>query len=275
MQHPKGIAVVLGVILGLVVVGAVVGGVFLIRGESKTQAPAANANAALQLVCSVDADCVSYCGGDPCYQPICGVTTIGAAGSCTCRSTCGPIAPGGNTNATTNVNTNSTANVNTSTNANTNSTVSTTSWKLYTNTKYGYSIQYPANWILNTNALSSGDLYILTHERQQKLDAQQVVRMMDIGVKVYESTSALPNNSVKKLSFEDWIKQEADSFGFIQRRPITVDGVVGYQGIGSDDGVFYIIFVQKGSRVYKLETGDTKTPTPTEQAMINSFTFTE
>jgi hypothetical protein len=98
---------------------------------------------------------------------------------------------------------------------------------------------------------------------------------MDIGIKVYTSASDLPNNSVKKLSFEDWIEQAADSYGFIQRKSITLDGVVGYQGLGSGDGVSYIVFVQNGSNIYKLETGDTQTPTQTEQTIINSFTFTE
>lgn len=150
MQQPKGIAVVLGVIFGLVVVGAVVAGILLIKGELKNPSPVTNTNTALQLACSNDADCISYCGGDPSYQPTCGVTTIGAAGSCTCRSKSGIPATTGNTNATTSTNvnsaTNANVNANVSTNANTNSTVSTTSWKLYTNTDFGYTIKYPSDW---------------------------------------------------------------------------------------------------------------------------------
>lgn len=155
MQQPKGIAVVLGVILGLVVIGAVIAGVLLFKSESKKPIPATNTNTALQLGCSVDSDCSSYCGVDPCFQPICGVTTIGAAGSCTCRSTCGPIVPGGNTNAAANTNTN--ANVNVSTNVNANSSASTAGWKTYTNTKHAYSVLYPSDWRVNTQGACSLD----------------------------------------------------------------------------------------------------------------------
>ncbi|MEK7518742.1 MAG: hypothetical protein AAB424_01965 [Patescibacteria group bacterium] len=162
MQQPKGIAVVLGVLLGLVVVGTVVGGVLFFRGEFKSQiattpakggsASGGNTNAALQLTCNSDADCISYCGGDPNYQPTCGVSTIGGAGSCTCRSTTGVTVTTGNTNVR--VNMNATVNANSSapggagsgTAGNTNSTVSTTSWKLYTNTDFGYTIKYPSDW---------------------------------------------------------------------------------------------------------------------------------
>jgi hypothetical protein len=165
MQQPKGIAVVLGVVFSLLIVGAVVGGVLLFKYESKTPLEPVNANAALQLGCTVDADCVSYCGTDPCYQPICGVTKIGAAGSCTCRSICGPIVTGGNTNATTNVNvnsaTNTNSNVNSSTNANTNSTVSTTSWKLYTNAVLGFSFQYPANYRLHERVTGESEKLVV------------------------------------------------------------------------------------------------------------------
>lgn len=149
MQQQKGIAVVLGVILGLVVVGVVVTGILLIRKSQPIQVPISTTNTALKLSCNVDADCSTYCGADPCYQPICGVSAIGEAGSCTCRSICGPIVTGGNTNAKANTNAsnaNINSNVNTSTNENTNSTVSTTSWKMYTNTDFGYTIKYPSDW---------------------------------------------------------------------------------------------------------------------------------
>lgn len=166
MRQPKGIAVVLGVILGLIVIGAIVGGIVLMRESHTTPTPAANTNATLQLGCSVDADCSTYCGADPCFQPICGVSSIGESGSCTCRSICGPIGNTGNTNTSGNVNistnTNATVNTNTSTNSNTNTAVNTAGWKTYTDTKYGYSFNYPASWretvyVVDANSPLSGD----------------------------------------------------------------------------------------------------------------------
>ncbi|MDP2789615.1 MAG: PsbP-related protein [bacterium] len=158
MQQPKGIAVVLGVLLGLVVVGVVVGGILLFKGESKTQIPVVNTNTALQLVCNSDADCISYCGGDSNYQPICGVTVIGAAGFCTCRSIAGSAVTTGNTNVTTNTNTNANANVNASTNANTSSTVSTTSWKMYSDPQTRFTFLYPTDGVISTTELQVNQL---------------------------------------------------------------------------------------------------------------------
>lgn len=136
-----------------------------------------------------------------------------------------------------------------------------------------YSIKYPTDWLLDTQSIKDNFLYLLTKDRKQNLDAGKIVRVFDVSVKVYQSVSELPNNQTKKLSFENWIKQEADGFGFIQRKSIVVDGVSGYQGVGSGDGESYLIFVQKGNLIYQIETGDTTTPTATEQKVINSFKF--
>ncbi|MEK7631900.1 MAG: hypothetical protein AAB445_03470 [Patescibacteria group bacterium] len=139
MQHPRGIAVILGVVISLGIIAVAVTGVVLI--QRKPAAPAAtNTNAALNLACTIDADCSSYCGADACFQPICGTTTIGGTGSCTCRSLCGPIVPAANTNTS--------VNVNASTNANTNTAVDPTAgWKTYTNATQGYSVKYPSDWV--------------------------------------------------------------------------------------------------------------------------------
>ena len=149
MQQPRGIAVILGVVISLGIIAVVVTGVVLI--QRKPAVPAAtNTNTALNLACTIDADCSSYCGADACYQPICGTTTIGGTGSCTCRSLCGPIVPAANTNAS--------ANVNASTNANINSSVSTAGWKTYTNSDTGYSFMYPPSF--SVQAEVSGDVVI-------------------------------------------------------------------------------------------------------------------
>lgn len=143
MQHPRGIAVVLGVVISLGIIAVVVTGVVLI--QRKPAVPAAtNTNGALNLACTIDADCSSYCGADSCYQPICGTNTIGGTGSCTCRSLCGPIAPATNSNTTTN--------------ANVNSSVSTAGWSTYTNTAAGYTFLYPPTFGVSVE--SGGDVSI-------------------------------------------------------------------------------------------------------------------
>lgn len=202
MQQPKGIAVVLGVIFGLLVIGAVIGGVLLFKDESKTKAPVTNTNTALQLGCSVDADCSTYCGADPCYQPICGVTTIGEAGSCTCRSICGPIVTSGNTNTTTNTNasnTNTSANTNAATN--TNNTVSTTSWKLYTNTELGFTLKFPSTWEGYTvGAVTSNNSIKFTHPKKVSSkgnpgEVSFIITRLNKGVAIPQGSSLIQENA--------------------------------------------------------------------------------
>ncbi len=187
-----------------------------------------------------------------------------------------------NTNSTANVNsvsnvnmsTNSSANVNVSVDINTDTVVGNTSdWQTYENGELNYSIKYPSDWNLDTEYISQGSLYILSKERQQKLDAGEIVRVFDVLVEVYKSSSELPNNSIELLSFENWIEQEADTYGFTDRKSITLDGIQGYQGIGSGHGSLYLIFIQNGDYIYQLETGDTASPTDTEDRIINSINF--
>jgi len=169
-----GFTLLLGVVLGAVVIGLVVVAVFVVRHNPSGNTSTSNANAALNLACSEDVDCVSYCGTDPCFQPICGVTTIGAAGSCTCRSTCGPLAPttntsgNANTNATVNTNittnTSGNANVTMNTNAakNTNTNASGTSnsnTNVTVNLNLNVNTNAPANANKNTNADTTSGAY--------------------------------------------------------------------------------------------------------------------
>ncbi len=156
----------------------------------------------------------------------------------------------------------------------TTTTDATAGWKTYTNSKNAYSIKYPADWLLDTQYIKDNTLYLLTRERKQKIDANEIVRMFDVSVTVYQNASELPNNETKKLNFENWIKQEADHYGFIQRKSIIVDGVNGYQGISTSEGTSYIIMVQKGALIYEIDAADTDIPTGTQLKVINTFKFT-
>ncbi len=157
----------------------------------------------------------------------------------------------------------------------TTATDETADWKTYSDSEFKYSIKYPNDWLSEDVSYAGETVYLLTSDRKKNFDAGERVRAFDVSVTGYSDSSMLPNNQSKKLSFENWIKQEADSFGFIQRKSIVVDGVSGYQGVGSGDGESYLIFVQKGNLIYQIETGDTTVPTTTEQKVINSFKFLE
>ncbi|MDD5040316.1 MAG: Ig-like domain-containing protein [Patescibacteria group bacterium] len=167
------------------------------------------------------------------------------------------------------------SNVNTSTNTNT-AAIDTTSWETYTNDTLRYSIKYPSNWIVNLDYINDGSLYILSPDRQERMNAKQIVRIFDVMVKVYKSASELPNNSTERLSFEDWINQK--TLGYcVEFQPtiIMVDNVQGFQGGCLGESETYIIFLQNQGYIYSIETGDTASPTPTEQGIINTFKFVQ
>ena len=144
--------------------------------------------------------------------------------------------------------------------------------KIYSNPNLKYSIEYPIDWIFNTQYIDNGTLYLLTEQRRKDITDGKMVRAFDIFVKVYKSSAELPNND-RKLSFEDWIKQESDKYGFINRETIIIDGVSGYRGISYGDGESYLILVQIGDFIYEIGTGNTIKPTEIEQKIINSFKF--
>lgn len=150
--------------------------------------------------------------------------------------------------------------------------------KIYTNSNLKYSIEYPIDWVSNTQHINDGNLYLLTEQRKKDIDAGKMVRVFDILVKVYKSSVELPTND-RKLSFEDWIQQQVDSNFIIKKETIVIDGVNGYQVIENGESEAYLIYVQKDSSIYVIEISDpiksieTYKPTEIEQKIINSFKF--
>ncbi|HLN19063.1 MAG TPA: hypothetical protein VK255_02745, partial [Patescibacteria group bacterium] len=104
-------------------------------------------------------------------------------------------------------------------------------WQTYKN--LGFEISYPSAWILDKDGESQGVIWLRTKSRQKDLDAEKMTRMFDIEIRVYNSAFELPNNEQDKLSFENWISQKANDYGFVKRTPIVVDGVRGYKGEGN------------------------------------------
>lgn len=149
--------------------------------------------------------------------------------------------------------------------------INTDTYLTYTNEAYGFSIQYPKNWFWD--ATYAGNLFLTSPGRQKDVDAGKMVRVCDICLKAYKLSAELPNNQDSKSSFEDWISQLSGNYGFINREPITIDGVSGYQGLGVGDGESYLVFVKNDNFIYEISTGDTNTPTKIEQTIIDSIKF--
>ena len=150
--------------------------------------------------------------------------------------------------------------------------------KIYSNHNLRYSIEYPVDWTLDDQYIDDGTLFLFSEQRKNDIDVGKMIRTFNIFVKVYKSSIELPTND-RRLNFEDWIKQEVDSNFIKKKESIVIDGVSGYQVIFSSDGDFYSIYIQKGSQIYEIGTGDpvksmeTYKPTETEQKIINSFKF--
>lgn len=149
--------------------------------------------------------------------------------------------------------------------------INTGTYLTYTNEAYGFSIQYPNNWFWD--ATYAGNLFLTSPGRQKDVDDGKIVRVCDVCLKAYKLSAELPNNQDSKLSFEDWISQLSENYGFTNREPITIDGVSGYQGLGVGDGESYLVFVKNDNFIYEISTGNTNTPTKIEQTIIDSIKF--
>jgi hypothetical protein len=264
MQQPKGIAVVLGVIFGLAVVGVLIAGIFFFTRESKIPTPAGDTNVALQLSCTTDADCVSYCGADPCYQPVCGVTATGAASSCTCRSLCGPIVTGGNNNTNGNVNISKNSNTNTSTNSNTNSAVNTTGWKTYTNDGLKYSFQYPQDWLVEDKASDAKRVYCVAEwpDCAWSLTVETTDKSLEGFITSYNT-----NTSNADRSYTQIYKQEKIILNKHQGTKLFGSTTLGIDAI--------TIYIPHNGRNYTLSYSPVQLRADIGNTILSTFTFTE
>ena len=273
MQHPRGIAVILGVVIALGIIAAVVTGVFLVQRTSPTP-KTTDTNTALNLACTADADCTSYCGADPCYQPICGVTAIGAAGSCTCRSICGPI-------ATTNSNGNTNTTVNTNSSANTNASVSTAGWKTYTDPQGVFSFKYPTGWTIsadvnpaifmdvNATGLARPSIQVAVNPQEFKLIYTDLQYTATKGAKGFSV-----NQELVATGSED---QDANLYEISFIEPNVTPGdnytIVFRQDTAKKDG--FDVLVKKILSTFTFTTTISKWKTYTSTSLAYSFRYPE
>ncbi len=145
-------------------------------------------------------------------------------------------------------------------------------WLTYKN--LGFEISYPSAWIIDKSSESQGVVWLRTKSRQADLDAKKMTRMFDIGIRVYNSVAELPNNEQDKLSFANWISKKADEYGFVERAPITIDGVSGFKGVDNGETYGnYLQFVENKGKIYQIEIEGKATEE--EMNIVKSFKFAQ
>ena len=143
-------------------------------------------------------------------------------------------------------------------------------WQTYKNV--GFEISYPGAWIIDKSSETQGVVWLRTKSRQADLDAKKMTRMFDIKIRTYNTVAELPNNEQDKLSFTNWISKKADEYGFVERAPITIDGVSGYKGVGNGETYGnYLQFVENKGKVYEIEIEGKATEE--EMNIVKSFKF--
>ncbi|MDO8260894.1 MAG: hypothetical protein Q7T50_05380 [Candidatus Magasanikbacteria bacterium] len=124
----------------------------------------------------------------------------------------------------------------------------------YTNMKNDFKIDFPDDYILDLEYESEDTIYLRTQGRQSSLDQEKMIRVFDVMIRVFDSFEKLPNNKEDKLAFEDWINQKSETYGFVEKKPILVDGIEGYSGISN--GMIqgnYMQFFEYSGKIYEIE----------------------
>lgn len=136
----------------------------------------------------------------------------------------------------------------------------------YQNAKYGFSLDYPKDWLLNQSpdTATVGKYVILTFispERKKRLEESGGYEMAsaDMYISVFESSSELPFNANKKLSLEEWLQQEGSGQGLFSIQKTTFANSPAFELLsGSIDEADPEIYMEHNGRIYVIqnEIGD-------------------
>ena len=144
-----------------------------------------------------------------------------------------------------------------------------TNWKTYTNTDYGYSIQYPSTWTVDLASKDSRGKTLATFfaPGQKNVPHDKIV---DIQVS--------PTTNVSRVDSADYIKRNSNVI--ISTSPVVVGGVSTDKFIiNLNNGYNMGVYVEKNSETYVLglhnTTSSDKEYIDTFDLMLSSFKFTK
>ena len=149
----------------------------------------------------------------------------------------------------------------------------------YQNTEYGFSLDYPKDWLINKPTPAINDTHVklelISPEREKSLKATGGYDMTseDIYISVFESTTELPSNAIKKLGLEEWLQKEGAGLGLFNIEKTTFAGSPAFQTLSSSaDEADPEIYVEHKGKIYLIhsEIGNESQKTQNEK-IIQTF----
>lgn len=163
----------------------------------------------------------------------------------------------------------------------------TASTKTYADTAYGYSVQYPSGWTLDTSGRSTSSVYgnnaiyitsPATAQRQTAVRAAGGGMNTSVFADVVINYYATIADTYSGLGGAQPTTLQALANTMTDPVATTFAGQPAYEGIASGDASAYKILVQKNNHIYEIRVigsgHDSKSDlTTTEQTVLSSFKF--
>lgn len=144
----------------------------------------------------------------------------------------------------------------------------TKDWKVYPNSKFGYSIKYPQDWYLVDEENSEKVIFSTTQNGQKPTDS--IKDWAKVQIQIFENH--------EKISLKDWLSknQESENFDEKNSQEISIAGQKGFRVSPIGDAMEGY-FLAKDEIIYSLKgywnPDDPKQFPMIWQAMVDSFQF--
>jgi len=147
-------------------------------------------------------------------------------------------------------------------------------WPTYTSDK-GFSISYPSDWSISENAGNNAALSVvsLNPPLDEELKGKPILPGDRLSIYYYDNVADEPEASNLEATTLDELVSKNPMITKIDS--MEIGGLNGTDVIWGGFGAYYTILVAKDSHLYKIQFSDENELTETEQAIVNSFKFTD
>lgn len=159
------------------------------------------------------------------------------------------------------------------------SSTPSTAWKTFTNTKYGYSLQYPAGWLVNPNLsgidpTTSNYVAFYNHEPPETGSEKPLPPdKLKIEIVVLENP--------QRLALDAWVAdftaQQPSEPTVLSSEPLSLGGTVAIRQVLSVGPFeFFTVFIGHGDRIYNVNGPQTNSALlPAYNQMLTTFTISQ